>query len=448
MASFLQVLPTLRGAVASSASSSARLVRCARGATPATQSALAWGTCSGLAQMQGRGNFTVTNERLEEFLNAEMQYLAHRELNAVKLEQIVHVTDPAEVAKLVHEEIPPRFAQRMLHIESLAEWEEVPMLKQVHAVFEQSFRELRLADADDLPAFTEVIRKLRKRHKPVTPMISQAIRQMYEEAILGEKALNSWVDAFMGSRISTEMLTSHFMACIEAEESGENPGELTSWWGPMMQAPLAPSGIVDTMCDPAYVCQEVADSVMANFQTSMYPMAKIQIQVKRIPHDTDIEFSYVTKYLYFVVQELLTNAVRAVAENAISAEELEESIIKVVVCADEKNVAIRITDKGGGIPFEHIESVWSYVFSTSDRPPHQSIQSLSDPLNRSITTSSPLAGWGMGLPLSRLYVRYLGGSLELKNMPGIGVDTYLFLNRIDLTDFSQDSALVRLFSDD
>mmetsp|Transcript_65519 Transcript_65519/g.120772 ORF Transcript_65519/g.120772 Transcript_65519/m.120772 type:complete len:442 (-) Transcript_65519:73-1398(-) len=441
MASFFQVLPTLRGAVASSASTSGLLIRCACGAKP-VHSTLARGVPPGLDAVQRRGNFTVTNERLEEFLNAEIKYLAQREVNPVKLEQIVYVTHPAEVAKLVHAEIPPRFAQRMLHIESIAEWEEVPMLKQVHAVFEQSFRELRLADESDLESFTEVIRRLRKRHKPVVPMISQAIRQMYEEAILGEKALNTWVDSFMGSRISTEMLTSHFMACIEAGQS-EHPGQMTSWWGPILQAPSSPNGIVDTGCDPAWVCQEVAESVQATFSASSYPTAKIQIEVNRIPDHTEIEFSYVTKYLYFVVEELLTNAVRAVAENATSAEELQESIIKVVVCADEKNVAIRIADTGGGIPFEHTESVWSYVFSTSERPPHQPLGSLKNPEKAKIS-SSPLAGWGMGLPLSRLYVRYLGGSLELKNMPGIGVDTYLFLNRIDLTDANLDS----LFSDD
>ena len=60
-----------------------------------------------------------------------------------------------------------------------------------------------------------------------------------------------------------------------------------------------------------------------------------------------------------------------------------------------------------------------------------------------LESGSPLAGWGVGLPLGRLYARqeetssaiacvavtdcfcfwrYLGGSLELMNVPGTGVD--------------------------
>ena len=40
-------------------------------------------------------------------------------------------------------------------------------------------------------------------------------------------------------------------------------------------------------------------------------------------------------------------------------------------------------------------------------------------------------GYGIGLPLSRLHARYLGGSLDLVSLPGSGVDAYLSLPRVD-----------------
>eukprot|EP00918_Siedleckia_nematoides_P105270 GHVU01229900.1.p1 GENE.GHVU01229900.1~~GHVU01229900.1.p1 ORF type:complete len:333 (-),score=61.15 GHVU01229900.1:2782-3780(-) len=43
---------------------------------------------------------------------------------------------------------------------------------------------------------------------------------------------------------------------------------------------------------------------------------------------------------------------------------------------------------------------------------------------------SPLAGFGCGLPLSRLYAHYLGGALEVVSVPDYGTDSYLFLTRI------------------
>lgn len=44
-------------------------------------------------------------------------------------------------------------------------------------------------------------------------------------------------------------------------------------------------------------------------------------------------------------------------------------------------------------------------------------------------TAFAFAGFGMGLPLSRLYARYFGGSLKLRPMEGYGTDAYIHLHR-------------------
>lgn len=42
-----------------------------------------------------------------------------------------------------------------------------------------------------------------------------------------------------------------------------------------------------------------------------------------------------------------------------------------------------------------------------------------------------LAGHGVGLPLSRLYARYLGGALDLVSLPGYGTHAYVNLPRVE-----------------
>jgi pyruvate dehydrogenase kinase 2/3/4 len=42
----------------------------------------------------------------------------------------------------------------------------------------------------------------------------------------------------------------------------------------------------------------------------------------------------------------------------------------------------------------------------------------------------PIAGFGYGLPLSRLYARYFGGDLSIMSMDGWGTDAYLYLNKL------------------
>lgn len=44
-------------------------------------------------------------------------------------------------------------------------------------------------------------------------------------------------------------------------------------------------------------------------------------------------------------------------------------------------------------------------------------------------TRFAFAGYGMGLPLGRLYARYFGGSLKLRPMEGYGTDAYIHLHR-------------------
>ena len=42
----------------------------------------------------------------------------------------------------------------------------------------------------------------------------------------------------------------------------------------------------------------------------------------------------------------------------------------------------------------------------------------------------PMAGFGFGLPISRLYARYFGGDLQLVSMEGYGTDAYLHIGRL------------------
>jgi len=364
----------------------------------------------------------LSQQRLQEFIRAELVYFGQQIPEPLSLEQIVRASSPVKVARLLHRELPRRFAARVSHIESLEGWPDVEELCRLREIFMESFRQLRLANpplkgttsVQELENYSQVINQLRQRHKPVTALLGEALRKMRRnfEGPEKEQFINTWTDDFFCSRISTEMLTKHFVAIMN-----EPPNKASTR-----------VGVVDTQCNPGRICQEAADQVLYSLGSSVHDMPELDIEVNatNCTHSgTDIEIPYIPMYLYYIVQELLRNSARATLEAGRKDGAQQTRPISVTVCSDQKQVAIRIADKGGGIPLGSGEKIWSYQFSTSIQP-----------FEAYLDGASPLSGRGMGLPLGRLYASYLGGSLELMNMPGIGVDAYLFLNRIPNFDMA------------
>merc|ERR1719263_1085102 len=141
-----------------------------------------------------------------------------------------------------------------------------------------------------------------------------------------------------------------------------------------------------------------------------------------------VRFPYVPQYLFYIMVELLNNSARATMENSwlseagkADPEQLRAKPVVITVGADHSQVVIRVSDRASGIPFSVADRVWSYMYSTASKGEGQDF----------VTEGTPLAGYGVGLPLSRLYARYLGGSLSLMSMPGVGTHAYLYLKRIE-----------------
>merc|ERR1719409_477152 len=72
--------------------------------------------------------------------------------------------------------------------------------------------------------------------------------------------------------------------------------------------------------------------------------------------------------------------------------------------------------------------VWTYLHSTAQTPQQLLGGDASSPANEERT--SALAGYGVGMPLSRLYAEYFGGTMDVKSMESYGTDAYLHLNRL------------------
>jgi pyruvate dehydrogenase kinase 2/3/4 len=143
-----------------------------------------------------------------------------------------------------------------------------------------------------------------------------------------------------------------------------------------------------------------------------------------------------------------------------------------VVALGDSDVTIKIGDEGGGMKKGETKKCWTYLHSTAPPPPEMEGASNGDgseddeedddkeirsetgtygmalgSISRNSATSNSglsssgddsnsdggddgdggskagaLAGYGFGLPLSRLYCRYFGGDLSIVSMEGFGTD--------------------------
>ena len=125
----------------------------------------------------------------------------------------------------------------------------------------------------------------------------------------------------------------------------------------------------------------------------------------------DLTFPYVPGHLSHIIFELLKNSLRAVVERFGADHEdcvVKESPstdeenstrgyppIKVIVVEGREDITIKISDEGGGIPRSAIPLIWTYMYTT------MAGQSIDQDFHAS-DFQAPMAGFGYGLPLSRL----------------------------------------------
>jgi len=394
----------------------------------------------------------ISEARLHQLLEAEITSIAMREAQPMTLRSILKMgADVKTLASVLHEELPVRFAQRILMLESLPDWHKRPQVTDVRQMYVQSFKELRMADPSESDAFAARLHNIKKRHAH-TNLLVGGFKEYVHSGEMSEAQINEWLDRFFKLRISTHMLMSQYLTFARQEMFASTRAEYVGGLNPYQSS-------INEKCQPQTIAQLAAPIVerMCANQYGISPDIEI-LDVGAQP------FPFVPRYLFYIVSELMKNAVRATVEAHMEAESLPP--VKVIVSGDENVACIRISDEGGGIPVKDLNHVWSYLYSTApyvdtpvtrasvDNPTDvrmlDALQagtsigcSANDP-DETLLARSPLAGLGCGLPLSRLYATYLGGTIELQTLPNYGTDVFAYLNRLgdreDLEECSMNSS--------
>ena len=248
--------------------------------------------------------------------------------------------------------------------------------------------------ADYNRKFSRTLEGIKRRHDSVVTTVAQGINEYKRkrQRMQIDSSIQSFLDRFYMSRIGIRMLIGQHVSLTE-QTHHRHPNYV---------------GIICTKTNIKELAEEAIENArfVCEDHYGLFDAPKVQLFCP-----DNLLFMYVPGHLSHMLFETLKNSLRAVVETH-GADKEDFPVTKVVVAEGKEDITIKISDEGGGIPRSAIPLVWTYMYTTVDSTPEL------DPGFNASDFKAPMAGFGYGLPISRLYARYFGGDLKLISMEG------------------------------
>uniref|UniRef100_A0A667ZCK5 Protein-serine/threonine kinase n=1 Tax=Myripristis murdjan TaxID=586833 RepID=A0A667ZCK5_9TELE len=312
----------------------------------------------------------------------------------------------------LRQELPVRLANIMKEINLLPDnLLKTPSVRLVQSWYVQSFEEIlefKDKNADDEKVtydFTDAVINIRNRHNDVIPTMAQGVVE-YKEAYGTDPVVSQnvqyFLDRFYMSRISIRMLLNQHSdnMLLHIKIYCHSCGCLSLLSVNTYLCLVDAYENARTLCDRYYM--NSPDLVLEEFNVA--------------EQGNPITVVYVPSHLYHMVFELFKNAMRATME--LYGDAIEYPAIHAQVALGTEDLTVRVSDRGGGVPLRKIDRLFTYTYSTAPRPSMEA------------SRAAPLAGYGYGLPISRLYARYFQGDLKLYSLEGYGTDAVIYIRAL------------------
>jgi pyruvate dehydrogenase kinase 2/3/4 len=138
--------------------------------------------------------------------------------------------------------------------------------------------------------------------------------------------------------------------------------------------------------------------------------------------------SHLTDHLNYILVELIKNSLRATVDahmkrnqlGMVDCDDMPPVKVRIVTNRSPDTATVIVSDQGGGIPREDMNQIMSYTYTST---------STSTTAHDGDAEPTLLAGYGYGLPMSRIHARIFGGDIVIQSTEGYGTDAYLFLKK-------------------
>ncbi|OJJ31518.1 hypothetical protein ASPWEDRAFT_118386 [Aspergillus wentii DTO 134E9] len=330
------------------------------------------------------------------------------------------------------------------------------------------YQKRQITTLEEENQFAEVLADLVHTHANTIPILARGFLECQRYINLAD--VTRFLDTHLRARIGTRLIAEQHLALHFASQPVE--GDASARPASKDAAPSNYIGVIDTALQPSRIIKLCEDFVgeICELKYGVRPHVQIGGQ-------PDALFAYVPVHVEYIITELLKNAFRAVIESGHEREPIEVTVVSApdvpvnnareatrtssssqgiqsdsdvdfqinsvrgTADANEsirysapssQSITIRIRDRGGGIPPDVLPDIWSYSYTTfSDLQGSEngSVDGLNS-ISASSGQLSSIAGLGYGLPLSRAYAEYFGGSIAVQSLWGWGTDVYLTLQGV------------------
>ena len=228
---------------------------------------------------------------------------------------------------------------------------------------------------DKAKIFNKEIKNIKEMHSGVSYNIQSSFKNVIFRDSNNIEQLNTILDNFYYNRIGIRTIIGYYNSLFED------------------------TNYINFSCNPYSIIQNAINDLENLSYIHNYPI-NIEYYGKQ-----DFTFTYIDSHLYYIVFEILKNSLQA------SINSNSRTPININISYGKKDLIIKISDLAGGFSRNKLKNIYSYYYSNSK-------------------IKNNLSGYGVGIPLAKVYAKFFGGDLIIIPYEGIGTDVFIYINRI------------------
>ncbi|GAA5922326.1 protein kinase PKP2 [Sporobolomyces koalae] len=239
-------------------------------------------------------------------------------------------------------ELPTRLSHRLRDLQELPfVVASHPRLQHVYELYLEAFEGIRrfppLKTLDDNDAFCRFMQTTLDKHKVVIPELAIGVSET-SPLHLPPAALDRIMLRMLRSRISRRVITEQHIALTQQFRERQ---QRTHGAPSLLPEEETRVGLVDTKLNAAHVVRKCEQLL----RRSKGPEGTVPIVIEG---DKDTSFAYIEEHLEFMLFELIKNAAYATVQ--AHGDRASEHPIRVTIVHQPRDLTIRISDIGNGIP--------------------------------------------------------------------------------------------------